>query len=160
MGWFARMGSASALRNVPFVESRSTSAQLPSGWRIKTAWRWDTPVSSSAPERSISASISLVELCRPILTWSPVSRNRRVEVCSGKSIPSGSWLSKKARSGRTRISQFSSSQGATTSGVPRRWPHSTHAVAEPGGDPQLGQRSTVTSAGGSAVVMGAPQTLQ
>ena len=28
-GWLAGIGSSSALRNVPFVESRSTSAQLP-----------------------------------------------------------------------------------------------------------------------------------
>ena len=42
------------LRNVPLVDPWSTRAQLPSGWRISTACRWDTPTSSSVPDRSIS----------------------------------------------------------------------------------------------------------
>ena len=40
-GW-----ASSASRNDPFVDSWSTRAQLPDGWRIRTACRCDTPVSS------------------------------------------------------------------------------------------------------------------
>jgi hypothetical protein len=51
-GTLTEIGSMASLIRVPLAEPGSTACQLPSGCRISSTWRWETPGSSGGPVRS------------------------------------------------------------------------------------------------------------